>query len=58
MTIFVNELVVKGTIADPDDKKASRPSRKRERADRQEIIEACVEEVLRIRTGEKGAEAI
>ena len=49
MTVLVNELVVKATIADPaDNGKPSLASGRQEQIDRKEIVEACVEEVLRI----------
>jgi len=48
MPILVNELVVKATIAEPDRAATSQASNQQDLIERKDIVEACVEEVLKI----------
>ena len=49
MTVFVNELVVKATIADPAPNTPDSTSKQtQDRLNKNEIVEACITDVLKI----------
>lgn len=54
MPIVINELVFKGNIGGVSPQESrSQPSRDSAGADRKALIEACVEEVMRVLEGQK-----
>jgi hypothetical protein len=55
MPIIVNELVFRGTIAAPATTSGARaaPSERNPAIDREELVQTCVEEILRILARQK-----